>query len=451
MHDYETYVNTLGDDSGLELDKKIAAFEEKLRNAYGFVIPSVNTDSCEKLIKNIRDIYKLLSLRNPKAEALNKLLDESKEGRITIACCRPEYTEALRTLHVFDKRIKVIPLSEAGSLPDDSLVVTGWVNRRLAAKLFLAPYKNLTYLLYEREAQSYRQILQSHPSSPMSSTDTKLRAMMGLKAEPARLETADSDNESDIEALIKTVNEKYGGPNYTEQLHQYGTADMVAARRLVFEDDSYAYLTDAQNVDKLERSDGTTCKSRLADISPGDELIFAESGRDMFEELLDIIRETDKYKSLFEKASLWHKALCSYMEENHLDEKKLMNHLALVGSRPNIVTIRMWINRNVISPSKEYLRDIAKVTGDPELNSKLDEIEEACGQLYALHIQTGRLLVRRIIKAAAHGDEDMLNDEARERIDTYSQSARVVTVREISGDSVEVPLKATGKLFEAGL
>lgn len=452
MRAYETYVNSLGADSGLDLNKKINSFEERLRNAYGFVIPSINTDDCEKLINNIQNIYKLLSLRNPKAEILDKFLEENRDQRVTIACCRPEYAEALRKAHTFDKKIKVVPMSEAGSLPDENLVVTGWINRRLAARLFLAPYKNLTYLLYEREAQSYYQTLRSHPSSPVSGTDTSLRSMMGLETrETPGSEATGADSENDIEALIKTVNEKYGGPNYTEQLHQYGTADMVSARRLIFEDDSYAYLTETQNIDKLERSNGTTRKLKLADMSPGDELIFAESGRDMFEDLLAIIRETEEYQALFEKARLWHRALESYMEENDLDEEKLATHLALVGSKPNIATIRMWIKGTVISPAKDYLRAIAKVTGNPEFNSKFDEVAEACTKLYALHIQTGRLLVRRIIKAAAQEDEGMLNDEAREKIDTYSQSARVVTVREISGDVAEVPLKATGKLFEAGL
>lgn len=452
MRAYEAYVSSLGADSGLELDKKIAAFEERLRNAYGFVIPSVNTDDCEKLIKSVRDIYKLLSLRNPKAEMLNKFLEESKDRRVTIACCRPEYAEAMRKLHAFDRKIKVIPISEAGSLPDENLVVTGWLNRKLAAKLFLAPYKNLTYLLYEREAQSYQQTLRSHPSSPVSGTDTKLRVMMGVgMRETPGIEITETDSENDIEALIKTVNDKYGGPNYTEQLHQYGTVDMVSARRLVFEDDSYAYLTDTQGINKLDLANRATQNSRLTDLSPGDELIFAESGRDMFEELLTIIRDTEEYKALYDKASLWHRSLESYMEENNLEEKDLITHLALVGSKPNIVTIRMWINRQVISPSEDYLRAIAKVTGDPELNSKLDEVEEACSKLRALHIQTGRLLVRRIIKAAVQDDEDLLNDEAREKIDTYSQSARVVTVREISDETIDVPLKATGKLFEAEL
>jgi DNA-binding NarL/FixJ family response regulator len=453
MRDYESYVNSLGADSGLEMDKKINAYKEKLRNSYGFTIPSINTEDCEKLIKNIQDIYSLLSLRNPKAEVLTKFLEENKDRRVTIACCRSEYAGALRKAHIFNKRIKVIPLSEAGSFPDENLVVTGWINRRLAAKLFLAPYKNIAYLLYEREAQSYYQTLRSHPSSPISSTDTVLRSIMGLKTrgEITNSQGTETDSENDIEALIKTVNEKYGGPNYTEQLHQYGGADMVPARQLIFEDDSYAYLTETQNIDKLERSSSTTRKSKLADMLPGDELIFAESGRDMFEDLLAIIRETEEYQVLFEKARLWHRALESYMEDNNLDEEKLATHLALVGSRPNIVTIRMWVKGAVISPAKDYLHAIARVTGNSELNDKLDEVAEACTKLYALHIQTGRLLVRRIIKAAAQEDEGMLNDEAKEKIDSYSQSARVVTIREISSDVTEVPLKAIGKLFEAGL
>lgn len=452
MHEYNAYVDSAGTDSGLRLDAKIAAFEEKLKNSYALVIPSALTEECDRLTQNLWNIYKLLSLRNPKAEELDKILDDNKDRRITVACCRPEYAEVVRKIHAFNKKVRVIPVSEAGSIPDENLIVTGWLNRRLAARLFLAPYKNITYLLYEREALSYHQVMRSHPSSPVSVADADLRTMFGL--DTAAVPEADApvaDNGNDIEDLIKAVNDKFGTPAYADQLHPYGTADMVSAKRLVFEDDSYAYLSDTQNTDKLDRTNRSTHKNKLNDIAIGDELIFADSGRDMFEELLDIIRETDEYKALFEKARLWHRALESYIEENNLDEEKLVTHLALVGSRPNIQTVRMWVKGTVISPAKEYLQAIAKVTGNAELNSKLDEVTEACTKLYALHIQTGRLLVRRIIKAAVQEDEDMLNEEAREKIEAYSQNARVVTVREISDVTIDVPAKATGKLFEAGL
>jgi hypothetical protein len=452
MHEYNEYADSSGDGSGLRLDKKIAAFEEKLKNSYGLIIPSAFTEECDRLSQNLWNIYKLLSLRNPKAEALNKFLEDNKDRRIAVACCRPEYTEVVRKIHAFNKKVRVIPVSEAGSIPDENLIVTGWLNRRLAARLFLTPYKNITYLLYEREALSYHQVMRSHPSSPVSVADADLRTMFGLDtAAVPETDAPVDDNGNDIEDLIKAVNDKFGTPAYADQLHSYGTADMVSAKQLVFEDDSYAYLSDTQNIDKLDRANRSTHKNKLSEIAIGDELIFADSGRDMFEELLNIIRETDEYKALFEKARLWHRALESYIEENNLDEEKLVTHLALVGSRPNIQTIRMWIRGTVIGPAKESLHAIAKVTGNTELNSKLDEVTEACTKLYALHIQTGRLLVRRIIKAAIQEEEDMLNVEAREKIETYSQSARVVTVRGVSDTTIDVPVKATGKLFEAGL
>ena len=448
MREYETYIESLDPGSGLKLDKKIQAFEERLRNAYGFVIPSTYKDDCEKLIQCLRDIYRILGLKNPKAETLGMFLAKHEGEHLTIVCCRPEYAEACRKKYIADQKIKVITISEAGSLPEENVVITGWANRRLAAKLFLAPYKGLSYLLYGREAQSYSQVLRSHPSSPVSHTDTKLRAIHGSQEGPDTEVLPGNVNETDIEVLISSVNNKFGGPSYADQLQAYGTADMVLARRILFEDDSCSYLTDSQHIDKLERSNRTTRKSKLSDIYPGDELIFAESGRDMFEELLAIIQDSDKYKALFTQARIWHKALESYVEENHLNERDLVTQMALVGNRPDLVTIRSWINGSVISPSKEYLRAIAKVTRNVELNSKFDEIVEACTKLYALHIQTGRLLVRRIIKAAVQEDEDILNDETREKLDTYSQSARVVTVREIAPETVSVPLRALGKLLE---
>ena len=447
MAEYEAYYVTYGVESGLGFATKIKTFEEKFRSMYGFVIPTTNKEACEDLIKSLHEMYAMISLKNPKAKALDDYLCEHHDKKVTIACCRSEYVDACRKKYAHNDNIRVISMSEVVLPAEGSLVVTGWANRRLAAKLFLAPYSEIAYLVYERESRSYSQTLQSHPSSPNTKVDTKLREQNG-ESEDTPKTLAKTEDQNDVDVLLDIVNDKFGGPSYTDQLHGYIQVDMVDAHRIVFEDESYSYLTKTQGIDKLEREARTTKKCKLANVVSGDEIIFADSERDMFEELLAIIQESDEYKALSEKAGLWHRALTKYMAENDIDEEKLASQMELVGNRPDMVTIRAWIRGAVISPAKDYLRAIVKIVGDAELKDQIDEVSEACTRLHALHIQTGRLLVRRIIKAAANDDENILSSKTKEKLDEYSQKARVVTVRTITETTIPVPVRATGKLFE---
>lgn len=447
MSEFEAYIQGLGHETGLELNKKINSFENKVRESYGFVIPSVYEGDCEKLIGYIWDIYTTLSLRNPKAEALERAIENFEGEQLTVICTRSEYAGALREVYASDRRLRIISMNEAGAMVEENAIMTGWLNRRIAARLFLAPYRNLEYLLYPREEQSYSRVLKSHPCSPVATTDKKLRELHGMSEENQQKVSAAADHD-DIDSLLNSVNSRFGIPSYSDQLQTYSTGDTISARRVMFEDDSYAYFTDTQGLYKLTRDSHGINKCRLSEISTGDELVFVESERDMFEEQLAIIQETETYQELNNKAKLWHQALQSYIEKNHLTEQQLAAHLALVGTKPDSITLRNWINGTVISPAKDSLHAIAKVTNDPDLKSHLGEVMESCSKLYSLHIQTGRLLVRHIIKSAASDGEDMLSDEAKVKIDAYSRSARIVTVREVTEEVLDVPVKASGKIFE---
>ena len=207
-------------------------------------------------------------------------------------------------------------------------------------------------------------------------------------------------------------------------------------------------MTENQNLHRLNREGRFIEKCQLGNITPGDELVFAESQRDMFEDLLSIISQSEQYKLLFSDVRLWHESLLGYMDENVIDEDSLLPKLAVIGCNVGMGTLKSWINGNLISPSESNLRDLAKVISNNHLNKNLEHVILSARKIHSLHIQTGRLLVRKIINAVVQDDDTDIDEETQNRIVEYSKKARIVTVREVNPGIMQIPAKAIGKLFE---
>ncbi len=443
IDDYHNYIGTLNEGSDLRLDEKISSLEQKVRSSYGFSVPLEVKDEWEQLLENIQLIYMLIKQENPKWKALLDLTgtNGTKKG-FSLLIPDGNYCNAVTNLFP-GKFGNVLTGSETGNTAEETVVVTGWKNKQIAAKLFLSPYKKCIYLLYPQENQRYGRVLQTHPASPESDADSFLRKAQGFHSEN---ETTYSD--TDMGRMLDDIEQKLSDSLYRVHLQEFGEENMTEVRRILFEENQYSYVSENQALNKLNRDNKTIEKCQLKDIIPGDELVFAESQRDMFEELLAILRQSDQYKLLFSDTQQWHAALVSYMKENFIDESNLSSKLSSAGCRVGIGTLKSWVNGDLISPSESNLRVLAKVIDDSELNHNLDQIIISARKVHALHIQTGRLLVRRIINAVVQDEDDEIDEETRKKIEDYSRKAKIVTVREILPDALSVPAKAIGRLFE---
>lgn len=446
LENYYSYLELVGDSEHLRIDYKLKAFQEKLQDTYGLTISLSTKSIFEKLIDQLWKIYKILELHNSKADTLQKLLNDYQGKPVTVIGCKPEYSNALKFAMDTYQNVQILSINNKNTLPIENVIMTGWFSRKMAAKLFLAPYKNLIYILYPYEDRSYSQTLRSHLASPKSNMDNKLRKEQGLEIEQLHEAIVDGDIIA-IDELIDRVRSKFNAFYNDEHMQDYSTSEMIQARRLLFDNDSYIYLTENDHLHKLERNNNKSHRCKLSEVVSGDELIFAESEKDIFDELLVIIKQSVSYQSLFKEGQLWHSKLKEYLGKNNLNEDQLGDQLALVGCEPTRITVRSWVDGSLISPSESNLRALAKVIDDFEFNEKLENVIRAGSKIRALHVQTGRLLVRRIIDAVTQEDDEILNDETKARVEEYSQRARVVTVVEISDDVVSIPARAIGRFF----
>lgn len=459
MNDYEQYLSTVEGGARLLFENRITSLHDKLKDAYGFAIPSALQSDCEKMIGVLRDIHAALKLQNPKALMLDALIEERHNNDVTVVCCRPEYAAAIKHTNRH-QGVNAVTLSEAGMEPEEDIIITGWYNRRIMAKFFLSPHKKQQYLFYSKEKQAYDQLLRTHPCSSESLIDSHLREaykqpVEDTASEASEVEAApEEERRDDIDTLLSQLIKKFGRPSYGEQFQGYDKADFVEAHMLVFEDDSYTYATDTYQFNRLARENHSYKKCKLQEVNPGDEFIFASSERDLFDEVIGAVGKTAEYRELWHNATLWRKALEKYIETHNTDEAQLLIELRLAGFAPDLGTLRSWLKGTTITPSGNgysAVYAIAKLTRDRELTDRVDKVIEAHKKITAIHIQTGKVLVRSIISAVARDEEDDISDDLRQKIESYSHNARVVTLREISSDKMSVPPQVVGRLQEAAI
>lgn len=450
INSYYVSLNNGTDSSQQRIDNALKSFESMLRSSYGSKIPSSLKASFDGLARHLQSAYHEISSTNPKAEALQSLVTEYGREPVTIISCRPEYTLAIKAIYKHRNNVSVIDLRNVSKSPIKNVIVCGWLNRKSTAKYFLAPYHSVTFLFYKNESRSYDALLRNHPSSPDSVVDEKLRRLFKTTtaAEEVIESAAESEDTSDLDKLLAALDTQFGATSYNERLQRYENGQRVSAQRIIFEDGSYTYITDKTRLNRLDSTSQSPNVIKLENITINDELIFADSEKNLFDELLSIVKQSERYKSIVETADLWRRELQEYLQNTQTTEKQLLEQLALVGSRPGLGTLRSWINGGVISPSTKNLKAIVKVVNSQRLNNEYVSIVDACTALHSLHIQTGRLLVRKIISAAAQGDDIELDADTKKKVENYAQNARIVVVESVSESTIEVPIRAIGILFE---
>ncbi|HTE57188.1 MAG TPA: DrmE family protein [Verrucomicrobiae bacterium] len=434
------------------MDEKYSDFKNRIRESYGLLIPAMHSSMCEELISKMDTLYEYFSKHSPKSEAILALLETNTNDATYVYCCSPQYTAAFNKLRG-NKRIQAKNIEQLSSMPVKRGIITGWSNRRNAAQGFLAPVKNPVFILYRKELESLQRVYKTHPSSPESSYDKVARQSLGGVDTTSSVTLSDSEEGQSIESILEYITQKFNTPLYPNYDSSYNGTEQegVEARQIQFDDGTMVYADAQHKFDKLERSKHKILRSKTIEISEGDELVFADSERSMFEELLSILKESEEYRSVAATANIWRDALQKYVESSNSSDQELAGMFRLVGCPRTIHTIRSWLSGNVIGPSNDNyaaIEAIARITKDQALIANRDEVIRACKTLHALHVKTGWLLVRNIINSAIEPDDSDVNEETRERLQAYSGSSRIAIVKSISEQTFSVPVSEIGRLNE---
>lgn len=440
------------------LTDQIDELAARMQAGYGVIFPRDIQQDCTKIIETIKSIYSYLEQSNPRKNQLMQLLGDKTHKKTTIVCSRSEFAEILREQKSISQNTTIISANEIKWVPSDRVIVCGHFTKLFVSKTFLAPFKSLEFQLYKDEKRAYEYVLARHPASPRSRIDTSLRKQyipeQDQVVDPSAV-TKDNSTGDDLENLIKSVNERFGETTDFSGTFSSGyrpSADYVDARRIIFDNESFTYLNSGHQVNRIDRIKNEIERCSIGELETGDELIFTHNSRDLFDDLMNSMKEADTYKLLEQESSVWWRALRDYARDNNMDEDKLAEKLEDLGCKRHPFTIKQWTNGKMISPThiSETLTAIASLTGDKRLEGDHASIIAACKTLFALHIQTGRLLIRRIVSSAVTTEEDEeIDEETKGRIDAYAKQAILVNVAYISDNTASVPDNAIGQLFTA--
>lgn len=457
ISEHDDYIEQSEFSDDKKLSNKFAAFKIRIRESYGLLIPATQTNDCESLLKAMQTVFDYLTANSPKQDALREIINDFTDESLDVFCCQPLYTGVFNELHG-TQLTQSKNVEQLDSSLSERALLTGWSNRKNTARAFLAPVKSMTFVLYDKELQAVQQVYKTHPCSSSSSFDDEIRTALGLGKTPElkpEEQTVTENQEDSIEAILSYVTEKFGAPannGYDSENNAKDGDEIKQAHRVVLEDGSIVYADSDYLFDKIDRTAKQIRRTTVDNITEGDELVFANSERSMFEELLAILQKSEEYKRVYATATLWKTALQHFVEETSSTDAELVMMFRMVGCPRNVQTIRSWLNGNVIGPVKDNyaaVGAIARITKNSELNERVDEVINACKVVHALHVKTGWLLVRNIVNSTIEAGDDDVNEETRERLKTYSASARLGIVSAISENTVSVPSAEIGRLKEA--
>lgn len=454
IDDYDSYLRENNVSAVKLLSDKFTDFKTRIRASYGLFIPSMNKNECEEMISKLEIIYKYFLNNNPKKDRLLSIVGRNTQDTFYVYCCQSGYTSAFNNIYGSNTR-QAKNIEQLSVTPVGKAIVTGWSSRRNTAHGFLAPVRDLTFLLYRKELSSLRYIYRTHPASPESTYDINTRITLGSAKEISPATPVESLKDESIESILEYVSSKFNTPLYPSYEASNDKPDIIEAQQILFEDGSIVYADVGHKLDKIDRSARRIQRIKAGELVEGDEIVFADSERSMFEELLSILQKSDEYRNVSSVANIWREALKDYVEKNNVSDQELVAMFKMVGCPRTIHTIRSWLKGNVIGPSYDNysaVGAIAKITRNANLETKHDEVIRACKTLHALHVKTGWLLVRNIINSAIEPeDSEDINQETRERLQAYSGSAKLKVIKALSEGTFSVPVNEVGQLHEAYL
>lgn len=433
---------------------RLLILQEAWRESFGTVMPSDLKPDVSRLFEAMFAWHEFLGKENPKAVALKKFL-EGDGGKASVVCRRRDHARALRISGIVPEGGRILEASVIGGDPEPSLVFTGWFGSGFAERTILSPVKESSFLFYPHEMASFRAFENRRRSGYISKYDAETRRNnFGGKFAKSAVPTPEGQPlTADIEDLLGEITKRFGPAIGSDAIGIDEGEEKIAAFPVVFDEDIYTYLSPTMRVARIDRAAGTIRDCKLDDLQIGDELVFIEGARDLFDELIKSLHASASVRALADRADAWRKALLDFVQTNRLSLSGLADVLAKNGCKRGLQTLKGWLEGQTIAPSEQDYQPIdaiATLTHDPLLCDDIAGIKAACRSIRSMHIKAGHLLLRRIRDATMQSKQDYegLDEDVIERIEEYARKSRILSIEYIADVPVNVPLKMIGCLID---
>ncbi len=320
----------------------------------------------------------------------------------------------LNSLHIVHKP-NVISVSDVNNSLLDSepakAILTGWaktnnVNRLLTSFLF----SELTVLFYQFESRYFNSLQNRNRkfSSNVKSTINKkgIRSEKGTETANgfSDLYKSDSTLDTDSDFDITDFELKLDNAQFSKFIVRGNLSDSVKAKRVVFKNDKFIYLTDTHGLlvlDNFYQSDKKSLyihKSRIENLHHGDVIAFLKTEREVLNKIVGrqttqaALAETNKW------IELWKNLLKAHYKQLGNDFNKLVKELKEQGCDRDPVTIRAWLFDDLrIGPRKDDdLIAIAIITNGTELSDNINQVRAAIRQMTGWRMQASDFVIEQL-------------------------------------------------------
>jgi uncharacterized membrane protein YkvA (DUF1232 family) len=410
-------------------------------------------------IVGLRSLVDEMEADNPKSSHLELMLDDNSDAKILFSDPRKNIPLNEECISQADKYVTI---SDLGTMDIQELIIPFWPGKDRVWQLISRPtVKSLHYVLYEFENKWKRnfenkrnyQRVSRHKSTDNSSIFPTVRNWPIQKeaingSQPVHENVKSND-------LIELRNQRRANRFIGEVSDTVEAAD-TQVKLVVFQGWGCAFLTDTYQAhvvthlftDEFNKDNNATVKTKLVkDLISGDILVFLRgTSKDAIKDLAD----SNMPEGTREVATLWQKALRKLIYSGLTDFKHLHDDLEREGCKRHIVTIKHWFESgDVIGPrdaKNGALVAIAKVTGDKELKTRINECNEAISLVWSEHLSAASTIAKKVL--AEINTRIIDNFDLDEPLE-IGDGMILVSVDYINNKLIYVPKSKSNRLLES--
>ncbi len=324
-------------------------------------------------------------------------------------------------------------IADEGVTGDQPVVIPGWYRSDVMTRLLNPPAGRSTHLLLWGFEQKHHERWKARQEQVHTAPGVveavggsfrrNTRRTTIVVPPAASLPPAPDDMLQNLELKLIRASARRAG----ESSRQGASAgDLVDAVVVTFKDGQFAFFErdgSAQAVTDVLRAPPEQAQSvrvrykPVSELSDGDLVLFhTGSEADAIRSQADLLMESEAPGSAGlhrTEAALWQQALVRYRDAQHLSAVDVAAHLAKVGCRRNVMTVRKWLADDSLIGPQSYTREVEQIlslTQDPELRKGLKQCVAAIGHLRGKHLQASTALAKALLHKAGQQHNRLTGD-----------------------------------------
>ena len=402
-------------------------------------------------------LFQELKRQNPKALTLRELLSQNE--KLSIIC--PDAWQ-YRDLERFYRRRVVVDRYD--DLDLEGAVVPGWFRKERMRRFLVPPITEpLICVFYGTERRWYQSFNHQRSTSKAARArqGTRSRLFPHIKGWTDLIDREDSDSRSindfsfaDLDSMQEHTRAGHRHQVYSAAKSD-GTETEVSARFVVFEGNTYAFLSDSYRANvvthllddsiNIDDEKAEIRQRTINELRPHDAILFHRgSARDVIRSAADRILSP----GVREISSLWRRTLLEYKTCQRLTSEELWEQLRKAGCPLQHQTIKGWLDNDEIIAPQVYERDVdivRQVTGDELLDQRIDDVFAAIREVRGAHLRVSYQLARQVLHRAAN---ILRKGGNRSGLIEIGSGVVVVRVMEIDNKSTMVRQSIVNRLLE---